>query len=672
MESRESLIPGSKQAGVRVELQEVTEYTREAPVNSSSFFHWVKDRDTRGVSIWSAKIVPWKGLSALFISILTTAASFGLLLYMERKRELMPTTGMWKVMQPASLISALMSINGAALHIALLEGVTVAWWYRATRPTANLEQLHSLWATGTSSFEAALNLQKLSYVSLAALFVAILPLNSFLLQAAITTPMTLIQKSSIIPVPMRRTLPRGYSAYWADTNDTWGALNLVDISNSWSGISQQIKNIAGSKYAGYAYFGAYDQCDIGATSCTDTWTVNETHPTADHLLGPRYYLNDTASVFSFRAQGVGFNVSCENSTVPYNLTYVEDGPTRSSPLFLNTVLWDHDDPNVITMEMRWKQSSSCVGAYERRFCTLKAATVEYPVEMSLDVAGKYRGPYFSLPVNTTWHNDKVIAELPVYEGDSQTPKDTTTERGVSTYGGIALTFSEWYDANLTWVFDGVDGWSAYKSGPLAYAVDPGYWDPDNSDSTSSLACTISMNWGLSYLDYFEQMSKRGYKDVIEMGPLAYTDIGSPIDLVLNQIRQSMFLASVYEGAGYWSRSFASNVSTDLTTFARPANNETYIQTVEALRTKTVPVYNVRWGLWGASVAMTFGVILLILPTFFGFCMFLLNIFARTFIANCHQGYSKSSRHCRQLMLPERSTHHWSTTIINIICMLMLC
>lgn len=298
MESRESLIAGSQKAGTRIELQEVTEYKytsgeRHENANSTSFFHWIKDRDTRGRSGWSAKTFPWKGIAALLVSLLTTAGSFVILWRMQARQELMPTTGIWRVMQPASLISALMSINGAALHIALLEGVTVAWWYRATLPTANLGELHSLWATGTSSVEAAINIRRLSWVSLAALFVAILPVNSFLLQAAITTPMKLIQKIDIIPVPMARALVPGYSAQWSDTGTAWGALDLTSGSYSWSGVSQQVKNIAGSKYASYAYIGVFDQCDPGATNCTDTYIVNQTNPTPDHLLGQRYYFNDT-------------------------------------------------------------------------------------------------------------------------------------------------------------------------------------------------------------------------------------------------------------------------------------------------------------------------------------------------------------------------------------------
>lgn len=319
-------------------------------------------------------------------------------------------------------------------------------------------------------------------------------------------------------------------------------------------------------------------------------------------------------------------MSCQNYSIPYDLTYVEGEPAKSSSILLNFVNWNHSDPNVITLNMTWKRESSCVGAYERRICTLTAATVEYPVEMSLDVAGKYRGPYFSLPVNTTWHNDKIIRELPVYDGESQDAKVTGVSPGWSTYGGIAFTFSKWYFANLTFAFNGSTGWSSNRDGPLANAVDAGFWN----GGKSSIPCTVSMAWGLSYLDYFEEISKRDYRPSIEFGPMAYTTIGSPIDLVLNQVRQSMFLASVYQGAGYWSRSFASpsNVARDFKTFTRPANSDDYIQYVEALRTKTAPVYKIRWSLWAASVTMTFGVILIILPTFFGFCKYLLTDFSR--------------------------------------------
>lgn len=615
MESREGLMADSKTLATKeVELQQITEYEgRTPPTNSESFFHWVKDGDARKTSIRNAKIIPWKGIIALTISVLTTFGSLALLLWLQHKRELVPTTGIYRVMQPASWVSALMSINAAALHIGLLEGVTVAWWFRATRPTANLEQLHDLWATGTSSFSAAAHLQKLSYVSLAALFVAVLPLNSFLLQAAITTPITMVQTYANISVPSVRSFPYGYSAYWSDTNTTWGAIDTVSSPGNWPMTFQQVKNIAGSKYAGYAYIGAFDQCDVGSTNCTDTYAANLTMPSSDHLLAKRYYHNDTLSTFRYRMEGVGFSVDCENSTIPYNLTADENEPTKSGTIFYTDVEWDHDNPNVITLEMSWKPDSSCVGAYEHRFCTLTAATVEYPVEMTLDVSKVYRGPYFSLPVNSSRYDDKVVKILPVYDGDSQTPKNDSYS-GVTTFGGIALKFSDWYTSNITYTFPADGAWRSYTYGAVADSVDPGFW----ATGDSAEACRIEMSWGLSFVNYYEQLTKLDYDPSVEFGPYTYTKIGSPIDLVLNQMRQSMFLASIYQGAGYWVRSFSGNTSDDGMTFGRPETDVDYIQQVNALKTKYVPVYKIRWGLWGASVAMTYSVIGLILPTFWGF------------------------------------------------------
>lgn len=621
MESHQSLISSSKKSYTRIELQEVNGYTSEAPVEGSNgFFDSIKDNGTRGASTRGVRVIPWKGIVALLVSLLTMAGSSGLLFYLDWRRELVPTAGVYRVMQPASWISALMSVNSIALHVALMDGVTIAWWYCATRPTANLQQVHDIWYTGTSSFHAVIQLQKLSYVSLATLFVAVLPLNSFLLQAAITTPLTVIQKYSPIAVPMSRKLPSGYSGIRREDENGLEHIEQIGWDTNWGGVSQQVKNIAGSRYASYAYIGAYDQCDHGATICTDTYMSSESHPAEDHLLGLRYYYNDTQSVFSFRAQGAGFKIDCENYTAPYDMTYVE-GQQNSHAIFLNIVGWEVSNPNVITVLMRWKADSRCNGEFEIRSCTLKAATVEYPVEMSLNMAEEYRGPYFSLPVNTTWEQDKIIEELPVYPHDNLIAINSSI-KGPTTYGGIFNSFSEWYRSNLTWIINAVDSAEMERDGPLAFAMDPGYWDPYYGTVNSSEACQVSMAWGLSYVNYFEQMTKRDKQDAVEFGPLAWSDVGSPIDLVLNQIRQSMFLASIYEGAGYWSRSFIRYNGSN-GTFERPVEDTDYIQHVVALRTKEVPAYRIRWHLLIASVVMNFCVILVIVPTFYGFCKLLL-------------------------------------------------
>lgn len=603
MESREVLIPTSGKSGSRIELQELS--SERSTQNSRSFFAWIDDHETRRASIRHTKVIPWKGIIALAISALTTILSLVLLLVLQCRKELWPTTGWGRVMQPASFISAFMSLNGAALHVALMEGVTVAWWYRATRPTANLEELHSLWYTGTSSFSAAQNLRKLSYVSLAALFVAILPLNGFLLQAAITTPMTTIQKWSQIPVPISRSLPLGYSGEFSPLNDsTWGLIDNVNSAQIWAITFQQVKNVAGSQYAGYAYIGAYDQCETGQTNCTDVFILNGSTPQNRYLLAKRYYFNDTQSTFSFRAQGVGFNTTCEESTIPYDLQPVEGQPDKTDSVFYTNVDWDYHKPNTITIEMKWKPNDTCKGEYEYRYCTLTAATVEYPINMQLDIAKIYRGPYFSLPANTTWHDDKVIKELPVHVNESV---------DLTTYGGIASKFNDWYKANTTFTFRPDGSWNVYTDGPMSFAIEPGFF---NGTINLDQECQVEMSLGLSSINYFEQMTKLDYNQAVEFGPWAYTDIGSPIDLVLNQIRQSMFLASIYQGAQWYSWSFSSNV--DGSTYARVGPEDDYVQHVDALRTKVVPVYRIRWALWGASIAITYIIILLIVPTFWGF------------------------------------------------------
>jgi Protein of unknown function (DUF3176) len=61
-------------------------------------------------------------------------------------------------MRPASWLSALLSANGIFLHFALEEGLTVAWWYRASMPDATVRELHDAWRKDPYEYKSVLYL----------------------------------------------------------------------------------------------------------------------------------------------------------------------------------------------------------------------------------------------------------------------------------------------------------------------------------------------------------------------------------------------------------------------------------------------------------------------------------------------------------------------------------
>lgn len=152
------------------------------------------------------KRIPWLGFIALAGSGVTVILSLIVLLTVNH-HVVWPNSGWSAFMRPASWLSALLSANGIFLHFALEEGVTVAWWYRASKPDATVRELHDAWHHGTSLPAAIFAGRRITYISMATIFCALLPLNGFLLQGAISTVLSEEITEVYVNIPMVQTLP---------------------------------------------------------------------------------------------------------------------------------------------------------------------------------------------------------------------------------------------------------------------------------------------------------------------------------------------------------------------------------------------------------------------------------------------------------------------------------
>lgn len=149
-----------------------------------------------------------------------------------------------------SWLSAILSANSVCLHIALVEGFNIAWWYRATRADARVANLHTIWLHGTSSFSALKSGRSFNYIALATLFVATVPLNGLILQNAISVDSTLVDSKINMSYTTRTSLPLG----WSGSTSNQSAVVTVPlpslalsqiVGNSFSGIQSAISVLVG-------------------------------------------------------------------------------------------------------------------------------------------------------------------------------------------------------------------------------------------------------------------------------------------------------------------------------------------------------------------------------------------------------------------------------------------
>ena len=208
-----------------------------------------------------------------------------------------------------------------------------------------------------------------------------------------------------------------------------GQINLdgtIDGSGYyWQWIWQQVQNLVGSTASQYAYFGSLDS--------------NGDKIALDY---------DDGATYTAHVAGAAFDYDCSAYDLPYDLEPTQARPKTGGRIFGSSFYWNSTRPNEIDFDIYWKEHNGCRGNFTGRRCTLRPATVTYPVTIQMRVPGiAYLGPFYSLQMGTTRHDDKTNSILTPYpnEGFSNT-----------TYGGIAISLVQNFNASI----DIVDNYAA--------------------------------------------------------------------------------------------------------------------------------------------------------------------------------------------------------------------
>ncbi|EXJ60470.1 hypothetical protein A1O7_04623 [Cladophialophora yegresii CBS 114405] len=528
---------------------------------ASRFFPWsAENGEVHLQDVAKARYVPWLGLSAMMLSGMTILFSWIVLQVVDghlQKEE--------SYLKPASWLSAILSANSVFLHIALTEGVTMAWWFMASRKSATVRDIHDTWTMGQSLSAVLLAGKRFNYVALATLFVASIPLNGFLLQNAITIVPSFRNTTHIpINVGIVNEWPAGFSAYLSDGsfsryNDVFGdAMQLIDG-------------------------------DTG-TYWDDTY-LNKAKDPDSGLCG----VLDASGTCTGRVVAPGFWPNCTTSYVPYNMD-PKDYPnqTLTRRIFSTSIDWDVETPNVFTFSSVLKYLPDCDGQYLVRNCTFQAARISYPFALfptdrlgDHSILKKTKNEsvdglnVISLNVDTTYDNDTFVSYL-----DSARDIDS----GSSTFGGVAHYLQSVFNAEMEWTWNG-SIWSINATGRQAETAvlntATGMDDPNIGDYGPTSLSDPNFCYNTLYYSYIQDNNHT----VIE-------------DEMRDRLRNLMFMASVLQYEYEWLQT--------------PIDVWPPYQTVLGQRTAPVLRYKVLYRWWAGSLAVTTVIILMITPTFWGF------------------------------------------------------
>lgn len=356
---------------------------------------------------------PWLGLGALLGSILGIVLSVTILIILDGD----PISG-WRF-QPTVYLSIASTATNIMLHFALTEGARVAWWRQAMKEKNKLGDLHRFWDFANSLWAATTSGRYFNLIALACIFTAIAPINGPLLQRASTVrEASSASEPTTVKLAIATSLPDGFSGY-----------------------------LSGRGYI------------------VSVYSQNFTPIVQDHYNQREIRINDTGCVgtCSAKVKGVGFAVNCSSFEEPYKLTpsMAEDGTynpssdpamMNGSNVFTSYFSWRAGAPNNITLGIKYKDKVDCAGKLMINECSLKLATVNYPVVIDGNKST------ITLEPNTSILDDEV-------EGYGNVPYES--RQGPTTLGGIYRALDNKFNSSAHLRFVGAVGYEFLTEGATA-------------------------------------------------------------------------------------------------------------------------------------------------------------------------------------------------------------
>lgn len=517
---------------------------------------------------------PWTGIGAL-VGVLICSAAAVIVVNVSNGR----AKSQWKLhAAPNVLLNIFTSIASILITMAVSQGIAISWWRKALKG-ATVEQLHNSWSFSSSVAALVKKYKFWNLIALAALCTKFAIIDS-----------TLFQKSLTAESALGPARPVGIYVFPVEDFPPTGILNQN-----------------GNQTAEMTYAMSFDQ---------SAWLTSWAGISGSYLNG----FQPCDGVCGLNYTGIGFSSSCTytNTSVSRSATSVDANnnellslkithqwPTAERPyshLLLNWVSWVSDSDGTTP-------NPDCKGQLGNLTCELRPAVIDYPVVISntsfstrdpreksfnyvvslgsLNTKAGYSEPYFmSDPTaDNQLDNFTIVRTIDIAES----PKS----HGNTSLGGIALALAGFYDSSAT----------------VSYI-------PSNTSSTTP-STTTSLSPNVSPSGFFSAiLQNQDFQDGCPTG------FGGPISLD-SSFQYSDFLYNVnlltlLLSDDIFSRANFTGPTRDYNSSAYSSYVDATARLVGADQLASDAIYVTRLEFaWGA-LASTVVVVLLILPSYWGF------------------------------------------------------
>ncbi|KAK6433861.1 hypothetical protein LTR95_009961 [Oleoguttula sp. CCFEE 5521] len=458
--------------------------------------------------------LPWQGLLSILGALSGLAACIIILVVSDGV-----PVGSWRY-APTVYLSICYTLTNILLVAALSYGVTIRWWRRAMGPKTELGDLHRYWQYGTSPLAAVKAGKKMNIVAVACLLVAITPVNGPLLQRGSSISQDEVTSPAMFKIN---------STTWLSSATGYIAGRQLQpgfLTTSFANIVQQF----------------YDRAPI---------TVKNTGSPAN-------------SICRGRLRAAGPAVNCSSTSFDFD-SELHDGSkgVRSTQVDALIIAFGWNlISGVMRLDTQYRVPTStgnCVGRIVVQNCTLRAATVQYPVTIDGNQST------IALDQESTVFDDDTLSDV------------TAIRTGVSLMNGSPSQLAG-YIVSLQNRFNGAA--TMHFGGGIGYEM----------DSTGATP---------------PQFAVSGDKDPCNM---TFRD---PLPNMLAQARELMFRTAI---------GFANETTVRVPIYVDDlvGDNSTELETVFGTQTTTTTVYRTHYDFLVGAVALTLLSLVGVLITYHGF------------------------------------------------------
>ncbi|KAK4202586.1 hypothetical protein QBC40DRAFT_321469 [Triangularia verruculosa] len=393
---------------------------------------------------------PWVACISIVSSLILTGAMIFITVRADNSN-----VESWSVPPPVLLAITSTAVN-IFVHVALVRGASVAWWYLIMHPArqSRVQDIHWRWAASGGLVDAleSIAIRGPSKTAISCSLATIMAVNAPLLQRALSvrTQEHTGPGVHVGPIYAAHRLPLGFGA-------TAGAYGIHFPTPSFSEVTEKyltrspivfvgdVGSLEGAYITKLPAAGYHLNC-----SAEQSIKLPKIERTDLYSVRPVIFLSSIA-YYEFSKKG---HIMQRVPTLLKHQTRVVDYDGRDGPRFY--------------IDLIWKPKSGCANTtheteIQERRCQILPATINYPVLLTQN------NTLTLLPSPSAFNDELVSLETPE-------EAERSTSEGISTHGGLALLLAYHFSANYSLQFlhhstvSGGEGWTSKVDGYFAYEM----------------------------------------------------------------------------------------------------------------------------------------------------------------------------------------------------------